>query len=292
MIRQLIVVRPGPLTTVQDLGRSGWAHLGVPTSGAADRSSLRLANRLVGNAETAAGLEITLGGLEVRAVGDLTVAVTGASCPITVAGRPSPGRAVLWVPSGATVRLDPAPAGLRAYLAVRGGLDLAPVLGSRSTDTLSGLGPPVPAAGDRLAVGTEVTGWPLISIAPGAEPEAGTVRLNAVPGPRDDALGPGALDRLRQTTWRVSGRSDRVGLRLEGPPLLVREQPDPASEGVVRGAIQVPPGGTPVLFLADHPVTGGYPVVAVLTEAEVDRAGQLRPGQGLEFALLARPDWS
>jgi allophanate hydrolase subunit 2 len=150
----LIVVRTGPLTTVQDLGRSGWAHLGVPTSGAADRASLRLANRLVGNAETAAGLEITLGGLELRAVGDLTIAVTGASCPITVAGRPSPSRAVLWVPSGATVRLDPAPAGLRAYLAVRGGLDLMPVLGSRSTDTLSGLGPPVPGPGDRLAVGT------------------------------------------------------------------------------------------------------------------------------------------
>jgi allophanate hydrolase subunit 2 len=118
------------------------------------------------------------------------------------------------------------------------------------------------------------------------------VRLNAVAGPRDDALAPGGLDRLRQTVWRVSGRSDRVGLRLEGRPLLVRDRPGTASEGVVRGAIQVPPGGLPVLFLADHPVTGGYPVVAVLADAEVDRAGQLRPGQGLKFGLLARPKWS
>jgi biotin-dependent carboxylase-like uncharacterized protein len=289
---QLVVLRAGPLTTVQDLGRGGWAHLGVPTSGAADRASLRLANRLVGNAESTAALEVTVGGLEVSASAALTIAVTGATCPVSIAGVPSPSRAVLPLPAGATLRLGPAVAGVRAYLAVRGGIDVPPVLGSRSTDTLSGLGPAVLKDGDVLSIGAEVAGWPVLSIAPGAEPAAGTVRLGVLRGPRDGLLAAGGLDLLRRTTWRVSASSDRVGLRLSGPPLPVAASGRMASEGVVRGAIQVPPGGQPVLFLADHPVTGGYPVVVVLADAEVDRAGQLRPGQGLRFDLLAAPDWA
>ena len=288
---QLVVVRAGPLTTVQDLGRGGWAHLGVPTSGAADRASLRLANRLVGNRERAAALEVTVGGLEVRAVAALTVAVTGASCPITVAGVPSPSRTVLPLPAGATLRLGAAVAGVRAYLAVRGGVDVPPVLGSRSTDTLSGLGPAALMDGDVLAAGSEVAGWPVLTIAPGAEPAGGTVRLAAIFGPRDGSLAASGRDLLQHTTWRVSHRSDRVGLRLVGPPLPVLATTGMASEGVVRGAIQVPPGGEPVLFLADHPVTGGYPVVAVVAEADVDRAAQLRPGQGLRFEPRPAPDW-
>lgn len=290
--RELVVLRAGPLTTVQDRGRAGWAHLGVPTSGAADRASLRLANRLVGNAERAAALEVTVGGLEVRASAALIVAVTGASCPISISGVPSPSRTVLPLPAGVTLRLGPAVAGVRAYLAVRGGIDVPPVLGSRSTDTLSGLGPPVLKDGEVLAVGAEVAGWPVLTIAPGAEPPAGTLRLGAIRGPRDGLLAAGGLELLQRTTWRVSDRSDRVGLRLSGPPLPVSATTRMPSEGVVRGAIQVPPGGQPVLFLADHPVTGGYPVVAVLADVEVDRAGQLRPGQGLRFDLVAPPGWA
>jgi biotin-dependent carboxylase-like uncharacterized protein len=284
---RLIVVRAGPLTTVQDLGRSGWAHVGVPTSGAADRAALRLANRLVGNLEAAAGLEVTVGGLELRAVGDLTIAVTGAPVPITLDGVPSPSRTLLHVGADATLRLGPTFGGVRAYLAVRGGVDVPRVLGSRSTDTLSGLGPAVLADGDALAVGSEVAGWPVLTVAPGAEPTGAEARLRAIPGPRDDALAPGGRELLRRTTWLVSELSDRVGVRLDGPPLPVRSAAATiASEPMVRGAIQVPPNGRPVLFLADHPVTGGYPVVAVVIDADIDQAGQLRPGQGLRFDLL------
>lgn len=291
MSRALLVLRTGPLTTVQDLGRPGWAHLGVPTSGAADRSSLRLANRLVGNRQGAAALEVTVGGLEVRAAGDLTVAVTGASCPVTVDGVPAPSRVVLPVRSGETIRFGPAASGVRAYLTVRGGIDVPAVLGSRSTDTLSGLGPPVPVTGDRLPVGADVAGWPVLTVAPGADPSSQTQRLHAVPGPRERALAAGGRELLAGTTWRVSERSDRVGLRLDGPALPLVPG-SPPSEGVVRGAIQVPPDGRPVLFLVDHPVTGGYPVVAVLTEVDADRAGQLRPGQGLELVLTGAPEWT
>jgi biotin-dependent carboxylase-like uncharacterized protein len=286
-----MVLRAGPLTTVQDLGRRGWAHLGVPRSGAADLASLRLANRLVGNLEGAAALEVTVGGLQLRAVADLTIAVTGATCPITIDDVRSPARAVLPLAAGATLRLGPATAGVRAYLAVRGGVDVPPVLGSRSTDTLSGLGPAVLVDGQVLAVGSQTAGWPVVAIAPGAEPSVQTVRLATIAGPRDDALAPGGRELLGGTTWRVSEDSDRVGLRLDGPPLPMLELAERPSEGVTGGAIQVPPGGRPVLFLADHPVTGGYPVVAVVRAAEVDRAGQLRPGQGVEFDLGAGPAW-
>jgi biotin-dependent carboxylase-like uncharacterized protein len=288
---RLELLRTGPLTTVQDLGRAGWAHLGVPTSGAADRASLRLANRLVGNREGAAALEVTVGGLQLRAFGQLTVAVTGATCPISIDGIPSPSRVVLPLRSGGTLTLGPAQAGVRAYVAVRGGIELPPVLGSRSTDTLSGIGPAVPVDGDVFEVGADVAGWPVLTVAPGAEPTNRTLRLHAVAGPRNQAPAAGGAELLYGTTWRVSARSDRVGVRLEGPAVPVRARSEGRSEGVVRGAIQLPPGGAPVLFLADHPVTGGYPVVAVITEADVDLAGQLRPGQGLELVPTAAPQW-
>jgi biotin-dependent carboxylase-like uncharacterized protein len=289
--RGLEVVRAGPLTTVQDLGRGGWAHLGVPTSGAADQGSLRLANRLVGNLEGAAALEVTVGGLEVRAVRALTVAVTGAACPILIDGVPSPARTVLPLPAGATLRLGPSTAGVRAYLAVRGGIDAPPVLGSRSSDTLSRLGPAALRDGEMLAVGSEVAAWPVLTIAPGPEPAAGLVRLGLIYGPRSDVLPAEGRRLLLGSTWRVSERSDRIGVRLEGPPLPVLAPARTSSEPVVRGAVQVPPGGQPVLFLADHPVTGGYPVVAVVPDAEVDRAGQLSPGQALRFELRPAPVW-
>jgi KipI family sensor histidine kinase inhibitor len=282
----LEVLDPGFLTTVQDLGRPGWAHVGVGTSGAADRSALRLANRLVGNREGAAGLEVTLGGLVVRVVDDLLAAVTGASVPVLVDDRPVPRNAVLQLFSGSVLRLGTATAGVRAVLAVRGGLAGAVVLGSRATDVLSGLGPPRLERGQVLEVGSDRRAWPVLDVAPVADPPTATVRLVAMPGPRDGALGPGGAALLAGTTWRVSERSDRVGVRLDGPALPV--DPDAAegpSEGVVRGAVQLPPGGRPVLFLADHPVTGGYPVIAVLPEADVDRVAQLRPGQGVRLVL-------
>lgn len=294
--RWIHVEQTGPLVTVQDLGRPGWADLGVSRSGAADRGALRRANRLVGNPESAAGLEVLLGGLVVRAEGHLVVAVCGATCPLRLDGRPAAGEAVLDLPPGSRLELGPAPTGLRAYLAVRGGVQVPAVLGSRSRDTLAGLGPEPLGPGDVLPVGPSrfpyVVGWPVVDVLPVAAPPApdDVVTLRAVPGPRADWLDDASGAALEAVDWEVSADSDRVGLRLVGPPLhrsAARSRAELPSEGLVRGAVQVPPSGGPVLFLADHPVTGGYPVALVVLDADVDRAAQVRPGQRLRFARPA-----
>ncbi|MGZ8178763.1 5-oxoprolinase subunit C family protein [Williamsia sp. SKLECPSW1] len=282
----LVVTTAGPLTTVQDLGRGGFAHLGVPLSGAADRTSAATANRLVGNDSCAALLEVTLGGLVAVAEGTVTFAVTGARCPITVDGTPVGHASTVTVADGGTVALGSATSGLRCYLAVRGGIDVPRVLGSRSTDTLSGLGPAPVVDGDRLPLGSETDGWPGETIAFGEVGDDGpdVVELRIVPGPRDDALtDPSALT---AGEWVVDPHSDRVGVRLNRDPgrddpaiRLLPGRDEVPSEGVALGSVQIPPSGQPVLFLADHPVTGGYPVVAVLTADATDRAAQLVPGR-------------
>ena len=280
----IVVERPGPLTTVQDLGRPGLAHLGVGRSGAADRASLRLANRLVGNEEGAACLEVTLGGLVVRFEEDATIALTGADCPISVAGRPDGRFAPLAVPAGATVALGAAQHGIRTYLAVRGGLDVVPVLRSRSTDLLSGLGPAPLAAGDRLPIGAAPATWSLADAAPVAMPQPEPV-LRIRPGPREDWFVPTALGAIVAGPYQVTAASDRVGLRLTGPVLVRSRTEELPSEGMVEGALQVPPDGQPVLFLADHPVTGGYPVIAVVDPEDIPIAAQARPGDSLRFRI-------
>jgi biotin-dependent carboxylase-like uncharacterized protein len=286
--RALEVVGVGPLALVQDLGRPGHAAVGVPRSGAADRAALCLANRLVANDdEGAAAIEVLLGGLAVRAHGLRTVALAGAPAPATVDGTPVAHHSVVTLRPGQTLALGPPPTGLRTYLAVRGGLAVDDVLGSVAGDTLSGLGPAPLQPGDVLAVGPEPEHPWLLDLAPVAPPTGGTVTLRAIPGPRADWVAdPTALTR---TTWTVSSRSDRVGMRLEGEPLRRTDKRELPSEGMVRGAIQVPPGGEPVVFLADHPVTGGYPVVAVVVDADVDRAAQVRPGQSVRFRAVEAP---
>jgi len=269
----------GPQALVQDLGRPGHAAIGVGRSGAADRAALRLGNRLLANdSENAAGIEVLLGGLVFVAHRSVTVALTGAPAPATVDGRPVGHHAVVTVREGQQVRLGPPPSGLRTYVCVRGGLDLLPVLGSRSTDTLSGIGPAPLEKGTELAVGPEPADWPLVDLAPVPVPPADAVTLHAVRGPHADAaVDPSALVR---TVWEASGETDRIGMRLLGGTLETTAGGGSLpSEGIARGAIQLPPGGEPVVFLADHPVTGGYPVIAVLRDADVDRASQVRPGQ-------------
>jgi biotin-dependent carboxylase-like uncharacterized protein len=273
-LRALQVVRVGPLALVQDLGRPGHAAVGVPRSGAADRAALRLANRLVANDdEGAAGIEVLLGGLVVRAHGLRTIALAGAAAPADVDGTPVGHHTVVTLRPGQTLTLGPPPTGLRTYLAVRGGLDVPRVLGSTGTDTLSGLGPaplePGPARRRPRAAPAVVAG-----------PRAGrpalgtTVTLRAVRGPRADwVVDPEALVR---TTWTVSSRSDRVGMPLRRLP-APHGPPRAAERGHGPGAIQVPPGGEPVVFLADHPVTGGYPVVAVVVDATSTGRGAARP---------------
>jgi biotin-dependent carboxylase-like uncharacterized protein len=239
---------------------------------------------------------VLLGGLTVRARGRLTVALTGAPAPATVDGRPVAHAALVDLADGAVLSLGMPSAGLRTYLTVRGGLDVAPVLGSRSTDTLSGIGPPPVAVGDLLPVGDPGGCFPRVDqAAQGPQSLQGDVAaLDVIPGPRSDWVGGwtgGDLGGLLTATWTVSGQSDRIGLRLTGSRVERVDHWKDAelpSEGVVRGSVQLPASGEPVVFLADHPVTGGYPVVAVLTASAADRAAQLRPGDAVRLVATRR----
>jgi biotin-dependent carboxylase-like uncharacterized protein len=256
----------------------GMGALGVPRSGACDRASYRLANRLVGNQEDAAVLEVTLGGLCLRSNGDLVVATTGARCD-----GPSPHNAPTVVGTGTELRLGTPASGLRTYVAIRGGLAVDPVLGSRSTDVLSGLGPAPVTAGETLPVGAASGPAPTVDYAPVRDPQPGDVTVALAPGPRRDWFADAAWDLLVSQTYTVTPDSNRVGLRLDGRA-LERTCPDELpSEGMGRGALQIPPSGKPILFLADHPVTGGYPVIAYVHDDDVDNCGQLRPGQHLKL---------
>jgi biotin-dependent carboxylase-like uncharacterized protein len=281
--RSLEVLATGPLATIQDLGRPGYAHWGVSRSGAADRASACLANRLVGNPEAAASIEVTFGGLRVRATGDLLVSVTGAPCPVHVGERPVGTNGPVELPSGQELTLAPPDRGLRSYVAVHGGVDVDPVLGSRSTDLLGELGPPVLRDGDHLPVGDLDADHTRVDRAAVRGPAGGEVELRVLFGPRDDWFTSEARDRLLAETWVAEPDSSRIGLRLAGTALERRRDDELASEGVVRGALQVPPSGSPTIFLADHPVTGGYPVICVVLDEDVDRAAQVRPGQPVRF---------
>lgn len=283
----LEVLRPGPLALVQDLGRPGLAHLGVGPAGAADRRAHRLANRLVANPADHATLEITLGGFAARVRGSgVDIAVTGADPAAAVDGIPFGANSVHHVRDGQLITFGAPRIGLRSYLAVRGGIAAEPVLGSRSRDTLAGLGPPPLRPGDLLTVGTPAADHPIVAQAPVAAVEAGTVTVRVIPGPRQDWFADPAA--LLGRDWLVSERSDRVGVRLSGEPLAgSRPNRQLPSEGTLRGAIQVPPSGQPVILGPDHPVTGGYPVIAVVVDADTDALAQLRPGQRLRLVKLS-----
>lgn len=281
----LLVEAAGPATTVQDLGRPGASALGVSPSGALDRGALRLANRLVGNSEGRAALEVVLGPFVAVPDVDLWIAVTGAWGAITVDGRAVDGHHAVRVTAGSRLELGAATHGLRYVLAVRGGFDGPQLLGSRSTDTLSGLGPAPVVVGDRLVVlPTPRRRIPPLDIAPWTRPDAGERLIRVSPGPRRDWFDAASLQRLVEQSWSVTADADRIGIRLDGTPL---ERLDPGrelpSEGMVAGAVQVPPSGLPTILSADHPVTGGYPVIAVVRAADRDLLAQLRPGQRLRF---------
>ncbi|WP_420813684.1 biotin-dependent carboxyltransferase family protein [Planosporangium thailandense] len=284
--RVIEVVAPGPLSTVQDLGRAGYAALGVPRSGAADERSFRLANRLVGNQETAAGIEATFGGLRLRFHAPTTVALTGAPVPVTVDNRQVGMNAPLRIRAGSRLVMGSPAEGVRTYLAVRGGIAVPPVLGSRSTDVLSGLGPAVLSIGQTIPIGQETAHWPNVDLAP-TPPIPAEVTLRVSCGPREEWFTPEALTTLVSQPYQVTTNSNRIGLRLAGPVLdraLIDELP---SEGMVGGALQVPPNGQPVLFLVDHPVTGGYPVIGVVLHDDLHLAAQLRPAQQVRFRYVS-----
>ncbi len=285
----IVVERTGPSVLVQDLGRPGHAHLGVTASGAADRREFRLANRLLGNDDGAAAFEVVLGGLAVRTDRELWCAVTGPGVGISVLGtdsrlRHSYAPQLVRLGPGERLRLGVPLTGLRNYLAVRGGLSTEQTLGSRSSDVLSGLGPPPVRAGDRFLVGGPTTAPPSPVPPP---PRALRRTLAVTAGPRRDWIGDEGWRRLLTGPWQVSQESNRVGVRLIGPAVGRRpgfEGLELASEGLIAGAVQLPPAGAPVIFGPDHPLTGGYPVVAVLARASLDDLGQLRAGDPIRFA--------
>ena len=282
----------GLLTVFQDLGRHGQARQGVSASGAMDQAALKAANRLVGNASNAAALETVGGGLQLRSVGDNVVAVTGADAVLTLTTADGqrwsvPRYEPVALADGDMLAVGQPTAGARCYVAVRGGFAEAPVMGSCATDTLAHVGPAPVAVGDWLAVqpapATSVVAAPELPPAdlPTLEQE---VVLDVVMGPRTDWFTPEAIARFAAQRWQVTPQSNRVGLRLAGEMPLDRaitgELP---SEGTALGALQVPPSGQPVLFLADHPLTGGYPVIGCVAPYHLGRAGQIPVGAWLRF---------
>lgn len=296
----LLVVTSGMQLTVQDLGRPGHARLGVPGSGAADVPAHMHANALVGNDSRAATLEITAGGCEVRALQDVVVALTGARAPVWVGSVPAPFGSPVRLAAGQTLEVGVPTSGLRTYLAVRGGIDVPPVLGSRATDVLSGLGPEPVRDGAILPVGASTpvdqAGFDrLRSLAvphtPGDAHDHSTrasalhnVRVHI--GPRDDWFTPAALETLLSTQYEVTADSNRVGVRLAGVALARATESELDSEGLVAGAVQVPASGQPVIFLADHPTTGGYPVIAVVDSDDLATVAQARPGDHVRFVAI------
>ena len=287
--RVIRVRRAGALTTVQDCGRPGYAHLGVPRSGALDAPAHHLANRLVGNPPGAAVLETTLTGIAVSAGCDVTVAVTGAQAAVSIGGQPAPLRAATLLRRGQVLEVRSASAGVRNYLAFSGGLDVPHVLGSASADLLSGLGPPRLADGDVLQLGSPAGAEHREGCALGELAAPAMPGLVIHPGPRLDWLASPGLAALENGEWTVSPDSNRVALRLRGQPLR-RRRGELASEGLVSGAIQALPDGHLVLFLADHPTTGGYPVIAVVDPACLPACAQARPGSKISFRVASSRD--
>lgn len=277
----------GLQTLYQDLGRQGNGNLGVTTSGSADRASARTANAAVGNKRNATLLE-NIGGLTMTALTETVICVTGADTDVTVGGRPVLLATPTIVPAGAEVVVKQARLGFRTYIAVRGGLIADTELNSAATDMLSGLGPKPLQSGDTIAMSlakpqsaNSLLTNPLRVERDGAD-VVGTVRC--VLGPRDDWFSNDAVERFFNTTFTVTADSNRVGLRLESDVPLTREREgELPSEGMVAGSIQIPPSGQPVLFLRDHAVTGGYPVMATVINEDVDIAAQLPPGAKLRF---------
>lgn len=279
----LAILAPGGRTTIQDLGRPGNAYLGVGRSGAADARAFALANRILGNPEDAACLEMTVGGLSLRTNRSAWMCVTGPRVDVTVDGLPVGVRTAFFTPSGATVRIGAPQVGMRNYLGVRGGIDAPVLLGSRSTDTLGGIGPASLSAGDELAIGPEPDAPPAgHDIFPAAEPPE-VIELVVDRGPRADWFTADAWPMLLRTEYVVTADSDRIGVRLDGPPLTRLRDDELPSEGLMQGAVQIPPVGTPVCFLADTPTTGGYPVLAVVRRSSLPDLAQARPGQQVRF---------
>lgn len=283
MNARMTVHHAGALTTFQDRGRFGFAHFGVTPAGPADPESFRLANRLTGNPEDSAVLELTLGGFGAILTDGRLAALTGAPAPVRVGGRRVVDPFLFWIPPKVPFEIGLPQVGLRSYFTVGGGFRADPVLGSLATDTLSGLGPSVLTAGTDVELGDrrdpEFSSTDTVYFrAPVGDPVVIRFRW----GPRDALFSEADKATLTNAMWTVSSDSNRVGTRLTGPGLHCRHGSLP-SEGTALGAIQVPPSGQPIVFLPDHPVTGGYPVIGVVTDDDIGYLAQARPGSSIKL---------
>ena len=283
------IVTAGMEATVQDQGRCGWAHLGVPRAGAADLGALALANRLVGNPADAAAIEFLLGNFSVRFKDPTSFALTGAPVPVILDGRTINMNTTTHAAAGQELVAERAIYGLRTYLSIAGGIEAELVLGSRSTDTLSGLGPTKLKDGDVLPVGTDkcVPGAPTDVVVENAS-VAGEIEVRFTRGPRAEYLSDEAQTLFESARWTVTSDINRVGARLEGPQLEYAADEQLPSEGMLVGSVQVPASGQPIVFLANHPPSGGYPIVGVVVSADVAKIAQAPPGKVLRFIAVPR----
>lgn len=275
------VTDAGLQSLIQDLGRPGLSSMGVTRSGAFDRRALIQGNTVLGNPEGAAGVEILGGTFALLSSGNHLVSLTGAPAAATIDGEPVNHGRVLSIHSGQVLRLGQPITGIRTYVTVAGGFAVDEVLGSSSTDTLSGLGPAALGNGERLAIGPDRGHASDIDIP--ALLAAGDVTVRVTLGPRDDWFGPEAVNALLSTGWTVNAASNRIGLRLDGPAIERTQTEELPSEPCIRGSIQIAADGQPIVFGPDHPVTGGYPVIAVVHDADTDALAQARPGQAIRF---------
>jgi KipI family sensor histidine kinase inhibitor len=291
--RCVTVLRPGLLTTIQDCGRWGYQHYGVPVAGPMDLPAHRLANAAVGNAADAATLETTLLGPELRMEQSTWVAVAGGDMTATIDGSAVPMHTPIRCPGGSVLRFGRRRAGARAYVAFEGGIGCRPVLGSRATHVRSGMGGvggrPL-RAGDRLRLGVLTSGASARRTMEVSLPVGGA-RLRILPGPQADLFPPSAFDALQAARYTISPQSDRMGYRLTGGRALSRAgSEDMLSDATFIGALQVPASGAPILLMADRQTTGGYPQIAVVITADLPLAAQLAPGDWVEFDMCTRSE--
>jgi antagonist of KipI len=283
----ILVHEPGLFTTVQDLGREGFGPMGVSASGAADPISLRIGNRLIGNAEGAAALEMTLVGGSLTFARRGTIALTGADFGASLGGVPLPMWTSIEVQAGQTLALGPSRSGARAYFCIQGGIAVKPFLGSASTHVLSGLGGfegrPL-RKGDLLEVGPANSSPQKRSLSPQALERLQPRKvLRVTAGPQSDWFAPSAWKQFFESSFRVTEQSNRMGIRLEGRGIPIDPSQEMITEGVSLGAIQVPPSGQPIILFVEQQTTGGYPKIANVISADVHSLGQLRPRDEIRF---------
>jgi len=289
----LQIIRPGLLTTIQDLGRYGHQASGVPVAGPMDTFSHRLANQLAGNDPDAATLEVTLIGPELIAEVDTTMAIAGAQFEVTCGDRAVATGASFTVQGGQRIKFGRVLQGARAYLAVAGGVQTRPVLGSRATHLVSrmgGLEGRALVAGDRVPIAAAATPRPARKSIGLTLPSNGRSSLRVMPGPQADWFHSDALKTMTGGSFRISPRSNRMGYRLEGPPLARLREGELISEPLGIGAIQVPAAGEPILLMADRQTAGGYPKIGYVITADLPLAGQLAPGDFIDFVLCSRQE--